>query len=173
MFPSTIHTARLLLRPICRADAEPIFLRYTRDPEVSRYLTWQPHTSVAQTGAYIESCLAATTSRTYAMVMPQAQEIVGAFDLRRAAQFKAEYGYVLARSEWGKGLMTEALTAVVAWALAQPDIWRIGGVCDVDNIGSARVMEKSGLAREGILRRWIMHPNISAEPRDCLSYAKT
>jgi [ribosomal protein S5]-alanine N-acetyltransferase len=34
-------------------------------------------------------------------------------------------------------------------------------------------MEKAGLARDGILRRWLVHPNISSEPRDCFSYALT
>ena len=51
-------------------------------------------------------------------------------------------------------------------------IWRIGAGCDVENLGSACVMERAGLAREGVLRRWIIHPNISSEPRDWLSYAK-
>jgi RimJ/RimL family protein N-acetyltransferase len=49
---------------------------------------------------------------------------------------------------------------------------RIGAVCDVDNIGSARVLEKSGFVREGLLLRWLVHPNISDEPRDCYSYAR-
>jgi RimJ/RimL family protein N-acetyltransferase len=67
----------------------------------------------------------------------------------------------------GQGLMTEALIEIVQWGLRQQHVFRIGGVCDVDNIGSARVTEKSGLAREGLLRRWLTHPNISHEPRDC------
>jgi [ribosomal protein S5]-alanine N-acetyltransferase len=69
--------------------------------------------------------------------------------------------------------MTEALSEVAGWAMRQHDIRRIGAVCDVDNPASARVMEKAGLAREGILRRWLVHPNISPEPRDCFSYALT
>ena len=67
--------------------------------------------------------------------------------------------------------MTEVLTDIVNWALQQPPIFRIGAVCDVENLASARVMEKAGLVREGLLRRWLMHPNVSDEPRDCLSYA--
>jgi [ribosomal protein S5]-alanine N-acetyltransferase len=67
--------------------------------------------------------------------------------------------------------MPEALTEVAQWAMRQDSIWRIGAYCDVENRASARVMEKAGLQREGILRHWIIHPNISAEPRDCLSYA--
>jgi ribosomal-protein-alanine N-acetyltransferase len=68
--------------------------------------------------------------------------------------------------------MTEALTEVAGWALSQPDIWRIGDVCDVENLASARVMEKAGLTCEGVLRRWMTHPNACDEPRDCFSYAK-
>jgi ribosomal-protein-alanine N-acetyltransferase len=55
--------------------------------------------------------------------------------------------------------------------LRQESVFRIGAVCDVENIGSARVMEKAGLVREGLSRRWLVHPNISDEPRDCFSYA--
>ena len=69
--------------------------------------------------------------------------------------------------------MTEALAEVVGWALAQPPVFRVGAVCDVENAASARMMEKAGLAREGLLRRWLVHPNIGAEPRDCFSFART
>ncbi|MBV8911854.1 MAG: GNAT family N-acetyltransferase, partial [Acetobacteraceae bacterium] len=48
----------------------------------------------------------------------------------------------------------------------------IGAVCDVENRASARVMEKAGLEREAILRRWLVHPNLGEAPRDCFSYAK-
>jgi RimJ/RimL family protein N-acetyltransferase len=64
------------------------------------------------------------------------------------------------------------LTEIVQWALAQPLVFRIGAVCDVDNIGSARVMEKAGLVREGLLRRWLIHPTIGNQPRDCFVYAR-
>jgi RimJ/RimL family protein N-acetyltransferase len=41
----------------------------------------------------------------------------------------------------------------------------------VDNHASARVLEKIGMTREGVLRRWIIHPNIGDEPRDSLCYS--
>ena len=44
--------------------------------------------------------------------------------------------------------------------------------CDVENKASARVLEKVGMQREGTLRRYIVHPNISPEPRDCFVYSK-
>jgi RimJ/RimL family protein N-acetyltransferase len=52
-------------------------------------------------------------------------------------------------------------------------MWRVWGVCDVENVGSARVMEKAGLSFEGVLRRHTIHPNVGTEPRDMRCYAKT
>lgn len=43
----------------------------------------------------------------------------------------------------------------------------------LDNPASARVMEKAGMKFEGLLRRYMVHPNINEEPRDCLMYAAT
>ena len=84
---------------------------------------------------------------------------------------KIEVGYALARPYWGKGYMTEVLCAVIDWAFTQPDIFRVQAFCDVDNLGSARVMEKAGMQREGTLRRYVLHPNLSDEPRDAYMYA--
>jgi RimJ/RimL family protein N-acetyltransferase len=58
------------------------------------------------------------------------------------------------------------------WVLAQPEIHRVWAVCDVDNLASARVMEKSGMEREGRLRRWAVHPNLSGGPRDFWCYSR-
>ena len=55
---------------------------------------------------------------------------------------------------------------MVGRTLAQPDLFRFAAVRDVDNPASARVMEKAGLTREGVLKRFMLHPNLSAEPRD-------
>ena len=67
--------------------------------------------------------------------------------------------------------MKEAVTGLVQWALAQPEIFRVWAVCDAENVASARLLESVGMQREGTLRRWILHPNVSDSPRDCLCYA--
>ncbi|GGF26357.1 alanine acetyltransferase [Aliidongia dinghuensis] len=173
-FPDLFETPRLTLRPVALTDAEAIFDGYAQDPEVARFTIWAPHRDLTDTVAFLELCLAKSPAdaRTYALIGREDGALRGLLDLRRTKPHAVEFGYVLARRWWGQGLMTEALGTIVAWALAQPDIFRIGAVCDVDNIGSARVMEKAGLNREGVLRRWLVHPNISAEPRDCYGYAK-
>jgi ribosomal-protein-alanine N-acetyltransferase len=150
VFPDRFDTPHLILRPIAAADAPAIFAGYAQDQDVVRYLTWRRHQTIVETEAYIAGCLTkpAASARTYVLIARTDGQLLGAFAL------------------------TEALSEVADWALRQGDIWRIGAVCDVENLASARVMEKSGFEREGILRRWLVHPNISPEPRNCFSYAK-
>jgi RimJ/RimL family protein N-acetyltransferase len=172
MFPDLFETSRLILRPIKADDADAVFEGFAQDPAVSRYLVWRPHVSIAESHAFIARCLAAPSSPTYALVERQSSQLVGCLDVRQEALHRIGFGYVLARPWWGRGLMTEALSEVVNWSLRQEGIWRIGAGCDVENVASARVMEKAGLVREGILRRWLVHPNLGPEPRDCYSYAQ-
>jgi RimJ/RimL family protein N-acetyltransferase len=82
-----------------------------------------------------------------------------------------DLGYALARRWWRQGLMSEAVTAMIEWALAQPTIYRVWATCDADNVASARLLERVGMEREGVLRRWLVHPNLSKVPRDCLCYS--
>lgn len=96
---------------------------------------------------------------------------VGMIELRPTGH-RAEMGYVLARDRWGRGLMSEAALVVVDWALAQPGVFRVWSVTDVDNGASARVLEKVGMQREGLLRRWMMHPGVGPEPRDCWCFGR-
>jgi len=175
MLPNRFETQRLILRPIAETDATAIFTGYARDPKVVRYLTWRAHQSLSETQVYIARCIATPTdnSRTYVLVGRAEGRVLGAFDLRRPEPYRLDCGYVLARAHWGCGLMTEALSEIVGWAMRQPLVWRIGAVCDVDNVASAHVMEKAGMQLEGVLRRSILHPNISPEPRDCFGYART
>jgi [ribosomal protein S5]-alanine N-acetyltransferase len=174
MLPDSFRTPRLFLRPIAMADAGPIFAAYARHPEVTRFLIWRPQRTRRDIEAYIQSCLRTPPhrARTYVLQGRKDSAIRGCLDLRQPDRHRLEFGYVLARAFWGQGLMTEALTEIVRWGLSQPSIFRIGAVCDVENVGSARVMEKAGLEREGLLRRYLIHPSMGNEPRDCFSYAR-
>src|SRR5439155_12273465 len=112
-----------------------------------------PHRSRRETQTYVERCIAtpAAIERTYMLVGCVYNVVRGAFALRQRAPHRLDCGYVLARRWWRQGFMTEALTEVAVWALHQPSVFRIGAVCDVENNGSARVLENSGFVREGLL----------------------
>src|SRR5271166_4948560 len=105
MLPDQFQTARLILRPIVPDDGDAIFDTYAQDAEVTRYLTWQPHRSGADTAAYIAHCVAASPafSRTYVLTGRGNGTVLGAFDLRRPVPHRLEFGCVLARPWWAQG----------------------------------------------------------------------
>jgi [ribosomal protein S5]-alanine N-acetyltransferase len=131
------------------------------------------HKSIRETDEYIGRCISVWVNNTafpYVLIRKEDAQLIGMIEIR-INQYKADLGYVLARSEWGKGYMPEAMQALTDWALGQDEIYRVWAVCDVENDASARVMEKVGMQKEGVLRRWLIHPNVAKEPRDCYCYA--
>ena len=167
-------TKRLLLRKPRLEDASLIFAAYAQDPEVTRYLTFRPHRDLNDAHAAVDRFLKSWSSgKSYCWLIFRREndELVGAISAREDQGINL--GYLIARSSWGHGFMSEALRAIVEWAFAQPDIFRVWAVCDCDNEASARLLERNGFHQEGILRKWSLHPNISDVPRDCYCYAKT
>jgi RimJ/RimL family protein N-acetyltransferase len=169
-----LETVRLRLRPPTLLDAQPLFEGYARDPEVARYMTWRPHRSARNTQTYLRRLLLAWqhgASQPWVITAREGGQPLGVIELRPSGH-RAEIGYVLGREWWGRGFMTEAARAVVEWGLSQPTIYRVWAVTDVDNRASARVLEKTGMTREGRLRSWLIHPNLGPAPRDCWCYAR-
>jgi RimJ/RimL family protein N-acetyltransferase len=174
MLPEEFQTQRLRCRRLRSTDGPAIFQRWAQDPEVSRFLEWQPHQSLEESVAHAERCDAAWeagTTLTWILEDALTAEALGSIAAHRAGH-RVGLGYLLARPVWGRGLMTEAVTALRDMLGEVPEVHRIWAVCDVDNVGSARVLQKSDFELEGTLRRWIVHPNVSPEPRDvrCFSY---
>jgi [ribosomal protein S5]-alanine N-acetyltransferase len=171
--PTTLKTERLRLRKVKLADAEAIFRRYAQDPEVTKYVSWRAHKDIEETRDFLRSCLLAwDAGNAFHWVIERLEDkqVIGMISVRAGGE-KWELGYVLARVHWKRGYMTEAVKGIIAWAMRQNEIYRVWAVCDVDNLASARVMEKAGMQREGVLRRWSVHPNISTEPRNSYCYA--
>jgi RimJ/RimL family protein N-acetyltransferase len=174
--PTTFATARLTARLPRPDDAPALFAAYASDPEVTRYLAWPPYTKVEPLADFLRD-RAADWARPQAphyawlLCLRGTDTPIGSIGLMPDGG-KVMCGYVLAKKFWGRGMMTEALTYVVDWAIAQPNVYRVWAFCDAANPGSARVMEKAGLTREALLRRWHVAPNIGPEPRDCILCAK-
>jgi RimJ/RimL family protein N-acetyltransferase len=171
--PERFETPRLELRPPTLEDAKKIFKSYAQDRVVTRYLHWEPHDSIEKTRAFLKRCITvwqAGTAFPWVMVLKESGQVIGMIELRLNGH-RADLGYVLARQYWDQGYASEAAQLVLDWSIAQPGIYRVWAVCDVDNHASARVLEKIGMQREGILRRWIFHPNLDKKPRDCYAYS--
>jgi ribosomal-protein-alanine N-acetyltransferase len=171
--PESLATRRLLLRKPCAEDAPLIFEAYAQDPEVTRYLTFRPHGDVNEALEAVNRFLEGWRSgKSYCwlLIRRDGGELVGAISAREDQGINL--GYLVARPFWGQGYMTEALGAVVAWAFSVPSTFRVWAVCDLENHASARLLERNGFCREGVLKKWSIHPNVSAIPRDCYCYAK-
>ena len=171
--PDAIDGQRIRLRRPLTSDADVIFESYTQDALVCRFLVWQPHKSVSVTHDFIASCIEAWKSdarRPYMLTEKPSSIAIGMIDARIQGT-TVDVGYVLSRSHWGKGLMTDAIEALAKAALALPRFFRVQAFCDAENAQSQRALEKAGMKREGRLERWVVHPNVSQEPRACFMYA--
>jgi ribosomal-protein-alanine N-acetyltransferase len=166
-------TDRLIIRNPIITDATEIFKKYAQSSDVTKYLTWTPHLNFEMTENFIKWCISqweVGECFPYTICLKSTKEVIGMIDTRING-IKVDFGYVLAKEYWKQGYMAEALKPIIDELFNKESIYRIWAVCDIDNYGSKRVMEKIGMKFEGILRKWIMHPNISKVPRDCFMYS--
>ncbi|WP_077033029.1 GNAT family N-acetyltransferase [Pelomonas sp. KK5] len=160
-----LHTARLTLRPTAPADAAAL-LAINADPEVARYLSRPAWTDIAQAEARIAQDAVDMAAGTHLrLAVEHESRLVGdctLFNWSRQCR-RAEIGYVLGRAAWGRGLMHEALTALVGFGFGPVmDLHRIEADIDPRNEGSAKTLERLGFMREGLLReRWIVSGEVS------------
>ena len=161
------------MRPATRADAHALFTSCATDPAVSRYMTWRPHRNIGETEQFLARCEDVWEKRLafpWSLWLKADGSFAGTLEARMNPH-SVDIGYALAPRLWRRGLMSEAVASLVAWAMEQPSIYRVWAVCDVENIASARLLESVGMQLEGRLRRWLIHPNMSDSPRDCWCYA--
>jgi ribosomal-protein-alanine N-acetyltransferase len=174
--PETFETARVLARKPRAEDAPAVFAAYASDPEVTRYLSWKSYAKVEPLAEFLRGQARVWETGgghfSWLLCLRDTDVPIGSIGCSLEGG-KMLCGYVLAKRFWGQGLMTEALRWLVDWAIAQPEIFRAYAFCDLENPTSARVMEKAGMTREGILRRWHVCPSIGPDLRDCIICAKT
>ena len=153
----SLETERLILRPLRMSDARDMYA-YARDPEVSRHVLWSAHTSIFETRAFLRSAI-----RQYRRGEPGSFAIEHKADGRMigtvgymwvSGEYRsAEVGYSLSREYWNRGIMTEALRAVVAFGFDKMNLNRIEAQHETDNPASGRVMAHVGMRYEGTLRQ--------------------
>lgn len=174
--PASFGTARLVARLPRADDAAAVFAAYASDPEVTRYLAWRAYDRVAPLTALLRECESNWEQRSgpllWLLCLKGTATPIGSIGITLEGNGRAAFGYVLAKKFWGHGFAAEALTWLVDWALTQPDLYRAYAFCDVAHPASVRVMEKAGMVREGVLRRFQVAPTLGPEPRDCLICAK-
>jgi len=171
--PPRLETRRLVLKLPHLGDAPSIARSYAADPEVTRYLSWRPHSRLDETHAFLRDLLRrerAGHCHPWLLTSRDGGEVLGMVEARKMPE-GWELGYVLARAAWNRGLMTEAVGGVLP-ALSGLGLERIFADTHRDHVASQRVLEKNGFARHGIVPRNALRPNVSPEPTDSLRYVK-
>lgn len=153
-FP-TLETPRLHLRALVPDDLAVIHHIQT-DPQVIRYFGRPPMTR-EQVKERIDLVIAGIregTSVRWGLTLRGSGELAGTAGLWRWNKDHrwAEVGYELAAEQWGRGLMTEALRAILGYAFKEMGLHRVEANLDPENAGSRRVLEKLGFVREGLFR---------------------
>jgi ribosomal-protein-alanine N-acetyltransferase len=166
-----LHTPRLILREFALDDWRAVHA-YASDPEVTRYMSWGPNDEEASQN-FVKTVVArqqAVSRREFdlAITLKDNGKLIGGCGIYGRKLKEAEMGYCLHRDYWGKGYMTEVAAALLEFAFDQKGFHRVYATCDPRNVGSARVMEKSGMKREGHLRDHVLK---DGEWRDSLLYA--
>lgn len=154
----TIETERLILRRFQMEDAAAMHRNWASDPEVTKFLTWPPHASEDVSRYVLGLWVPAYEKADYynwAVVLKEVGEPIGTIAVVEQddrAQ-KAHIGYALGRAWWRRGIMTEALRAVMDFLFDTVGFTRVEARHDPNNPHSGGVMKKCGMKYEGTLRK--------------------
>lgn len=157
LLPLPITTRRLHIREYVAGDASTVFA-YANDAAYWQYQRSEPPTA-QQIDALIKWVVSeqATVPRLayfLAATRKDTGEIVGEAVLRitNPAERQGELGFGVAPRFWKQGFGTEIAGALLEAAFSQLKLHRVSAQCSPENKGSIRVMQKLGMAREGLLR---------------------
>ena len=152
-----LNTDRLVLRKMKLSDARDLFA-YARDPEVSRHVLWSTHTSLRESRQFLRAARRQYRRGqpcSWAITLKDSGRMIGTigFMWLNTDWLSAEIGYSLSREYWNRGIMTEALRAVIAFGFDTLRLQRIEAQHTLDNPASGRVMQHAGMQYEGTLRQ--------------------
>ena len=142
------------IRPWRESDAASL-IEHADNINVARHLRDRfPHPYTRQSArAFLEHAAAQPDPSNLAIeVGGFAVGAIGYVPGQDVERFSAEIGYWLGERLWGRGIATEAVGLVTAYAFDELNFLRLFALPFADNPGSIRVLEKAGYRREGLLR---------------------
>lgn len=153
-FP-TLETDRLLLRQLAASDAQDSYL-FLSDEETIRYYDPAPMTRLEQAEESIERHrrrFAQQEALRWGITVKGENRVIGNGGYTWDADNQlAVLSYILSKHYWNKGIMTEALTAMIQFGFEHIHLHRIEAQVAYPNLASARLLEKLGFQEEGRLR---------------------
>jgi [ribosomal protein S5]-alanine N-acetyltransferase len=151
-FPE-LYTERLHLRRIT-ADDIPSLVKYANNKRISEQVLNIPYPYEEPQAvfriSYVLQGFKAKSRYVFAMILRASGEFVGEIGLHLdSGKGLAQLGYWLGEPHWNKGLVTEAVGAVLKCGFEKIGLEEIFATCNKGNTGSVRVLEKNYLKAQG------------------------
>ncbi|GAA2005491.1 GNAT family protein [Catenulispora subtropica] len=145
----------MILTKIAPEDWPAVHL-WAKTAEACRFQTWGPNTE-DETRQFVAEAVEAwsqTPQRRFAYVARLEDDVVGMGELflRNKDQRQGEITYIVQPKLWGRGLGTAIGRRLLSIGFDELGLHRIYATCDPRNAGSAGVLAKIGMTREGRLR---------------------
>lgn len=157
IFP-VLETDRLILRQITKEDAEDI-LTYLSDKDVMKYYGLAPFHSVGEALDEIlwyQSIFEKKTGMRWGITRKGQDKVIGSCGFLNLVQqhYRSEIGFELSKDNWGQGIASEALEAVIKYGFEQMNLQRIQALIEPPNLSSQKLVERKGFIKEGLLRNY-------------------
>ena len=141
----TLETERLILRPLSIEDLDAVY-KWTGDPRVNKYMIYPLYKSKEDGRVWLETLNQDDDKKDFGFVDKATGELIGSGGIYYHKELDVwSIGYNISYDYWNRGLVTEAMQRIIAWARENFEVHCIAGTFAVGNIGSQRVMEKLGM----------------------------
>ena len=164
-----LRTSRLMLRDLVAEDTS-LIRRMAQEPAVTRYQSWLILNSEEELHQWVKNAIFHNNQHpryafSLAIVESSQNREIGWIGWGRSedpTHGEYSFGYALLPQYWGRGYMTEALRAGIAFMFETLRVQGITDYCELTNPGSSRVMEKAGMR---LVARWTEEtaPGVSVE----------
>lgn len=131
-----LKTERLNLRAAVQDDLQDLFAIYS-DPRAMRYWSTAPHGSPARTQENLDRLIACPDTR---FIIEMDNQAIGTAGMNQ----EDEIGFILHPDFWRKGIVTEAMTAIIPYLFATTEAKRLWADADPHNLASVNCLKKLG-----------------------------
>ena len=139
-------TERLALRRYRPEDAVPLYQYLGTDPEMYKYSGWNPYATPEMAQETVRRFIDSyDDEHVYSWVMDFDDVVIGTIGAYDYEDDQIEVGFSVVQRWQGRGYATEALTRVLEYLTENEGISCVTAWCAAENIGSKRVLEKSGM----------------------------
>ncbi len=172
--PSPIVGQYVMLRTLVMSDATAAYLDWLTDPEVVRFLEarFNPPRSLSELVAYVRRVHQSSSELLLAICLRDGGAHIGNIKIGPIDHNhrRGDIGFFIGdRSQWGKGLATDAIEHLSVYALSTMGLQKVTAGCYAANEGSRRALIRAGFSEEARLpSHWILN----GRPQDGILFGK-